>query len=118
MTYKLNGVELDPQPTTGEWIDRRMLGRDGNGRPIYEPTRQFKLTWGLLYPEDYNSLQDVFLSVGATGTIVSDLPTYTTGTYAFRSYTGTYINEPEMGEFFTGHYKDVMLLITNIITDK
>jgi len=47
-----------------------------------------------------------------------DLPMYTTGTYTFQSYTGCYVYEPSPGEFFSGHYKDVKLLITNIVTPK
>jgi len=116
--YKINGTELDPQPTSGRWLRRRQEGRDGNGRPIYEPTRQFEMQWGLLTPVLYDDLQDVFLTVSATGTVIVDLPVYTTGTYVFESYTGCYINEPETGQFFTAHYQDVRLLVTNIVTPK
>ena len=118
MTYKLQNTELDPQPTTGKWLARRLTGRDGNGRPIYEPTRQFEIRWGLLTPEEFDDMQDHFLSIGATGTLVVDLPLYTTGSYVFQSYTGCYANEPVPGEFFTENYTDVRLLITNIITEK
>ena len=118
MTYKINSVELDPQPTSGRWINRKLLGRDGNGRPIYEPTRRFEMRWGLLNPEEYDDFQNAFLTIGATGTVIVDLPYYTTGTYTFESYTGTYINEPETGRFFVENYTDVTLLVTNIITSK
>jgi len=118
MTYEINGTELDPQPTTGRWLRRKLVGRDGNGRPIYEPTRQFELRWGLLNPVLYDDLQDYFLTISATGTVIIDLPVYTTGSYVFQSYTGCYINEPETGPFFTEHSQDVSLLVTNIVTPK
>jgi len=118
MTYKIGGTELDPQPTTGRWISRRTTGIDGNGRPIYEPTRKFEIQWGLLNPEEYDDMQDHWLSIGTTGSLVVDLPMYTTGTYTFQSYTGCYVYEPDPGEFFSGHYKNVKLLITNVVTPK
>ena len=118
MTYKIAGVELDPQPTYGRWIPRRSLGRDGNGRAIYEPTRQHELVWNLLNAEEYDDIQTHFQSIGATGTLIVDLPVYTTGTYVFHSYTGCYINEPEPGRFFSEHYQDVRLYVTNVITEK
>jgi hypothetical protein len=118
MTYKIAGVTLDPQPTTGRWIPRSVLNVDGNGRPIYEPTRRYELTWGLLDPEEYDDLQDHYLSIGATGSLVVDLPLYTTGSYVFQSYTGCYVYEPKPGRFFVENYMDVTLLITNIVTEK
>ena len=118
MTYKVGGTELDPQPTTGRWIPRKMLGRDGNGRAIYEATRQHELVWGLLNAEEYDDLQDHFVSIGATGTLIVDLPVYTTGTYVFHSYTGCYVDEPSPGRFFTEHYQDVRFIITNVVTEK
>ena len=118
MTYKLNGTALDPQPTTGRWVARIIVGRDGNGRAIYEPLRQFEMTWNVLNPLAYDTLQDQFLAIGTTGTRVVSLPEYTTGTYSFYDYTGCYINEPEPGTFFTEHYQNVKLLITNIDTAK
>ena len=118
MTYKISGVELDPQPTAGRWLDRKMLGRDGNGRAIYEPTRQHELVWGVLNAEEYDDLQNAFLSVGATGSLVIDLPVYTTGTYVFHSYTGCYVDEPRTGQFFREHYTDVRFIISNVITEK
>jgi len=118
MTYRINGTALDPQPTTGRWVQRNIFGRDGNGRAIYEPLRRFEMRWGLLNAEEFDDLQTYFLSIGSTGTVIVDLPVYTTGTYSFRSYTGCYIDEPTTGPFFTEHYQDVLLLVSNIITDK
>ncbi len=116
--YKINGITLDPQPTSAGWRPRKLLGRDGNGRPIYEPAKQFEMRWRVLYPEDYDFMQDAFLDIGATGTVVVDLPMYTTGSYTFTSYSGCYVNEPQSRRFFTEHYTDVILLFTNIITEK
>ena len=116
--YEINGTEVDPQPTTGRWIPRRMEGRDGNGRPIYEPTRRFEMKWGVLTPVLYDDLQDYFLGISVSGTVIVDLPVYTTGSYVFESYTGCYINEPETNVFFSEYYTDVSLLVTNIVTPK
>jgi hypothetical protein len=118
MTYRIAGTELDPQPTTGRWISRAKRGEDGNGRPIYEPTRRFEMKWGLLDPTLYDNLQDDFLSIGATGSLVVDLPIYTSGSYAFQSYTGCFVHEPQTGPFFTGYYQNVTVLVSNIITEK
>ena len=118
MTYKIAGTELDPQPTTGRWVARALVGRDGNGRAIYEPLRKFEITWGLLSPLAFDNLQNQFLAIGATGTKVVSLPEYTTGTYSFYDYTGCYVDEPVPGTFFSEYYQDVTLLITNIDTAK
>ena len=118
MTYRIGGTELDPQPTTGRWVPRKIQGIDGNGRPVYEPTRKFEITWGVLNPEEYDDMQDHWLSIGATGSLVVDLPLYTSGSYAFQSYTGCYVYEPEPGVFFAEHYTNVRLLISNIVTEK
>ena len=68
MTYKLNGVALDPQPTEGKWIPRQLVGINGNGRPIYVPTREFEMDFGLLSATGYSVLQNAYLSISATGT--------------------------------------------------
>ena len=118
MSYKIGGVVLNPQPTTGQWMARTIVGRDGNGRAIYEPLRKFELKWNVLDASEYNNLQDYFLSIGATGTRVVSLPMYTTGSYSFTDYTGCYVDEPVPGQFFSEHYLNVSLLVTNIVTEK
>ena len=118
MTYKLNGVELDPQPTTGRWVARELIGYTGDGRPIYAPTRQFEMDFQLLSPTGMSVLQNNYLAIDATGTIVLDLPRYGYSDYTFYSYTGCYIQEPVAGTYFTQNHQNVKLLVTNIVTVK
>lgn len=118
MTYKLQGVELDPQPTSGRWEVRELIGRTGDGRPIYEPTRSFEMSFDLLSATGFSVLQDNYSSIGVTGALVIDLPKYGAGGYEFQSYTGCFVNEPQTGRYFTEHHQTVKLLITSIITEK
>jgi hypothetical protein len=118
MTYKLNNVQLDPQPTTGRWLERELIGLTGDGRPVYEPTRQFEMEFNLLSATGYSVLQDNWLTIDVTGTLVIDLPKYGSATYEFRSYSGCFIHEPNSGPYFTEHRFDTRLLVTNIITEK
>lgn len=114
MTYKINGTELDPQPTQAKWVPRRVLSEDGNGRPIYPAVREFEMRWQLTDPEQINALQGFFNSVGATGTAVVDLPQFAAPTYTFFPYSGTVLREPEFNSFFSEHITEVVLFITKI----
>ena len=116
MTYKINGVEITLQPTSGRWIPRRSLGIDGLGHPIYPALRSYELQWGLLSDVEYNQLQTFFDAVISTGTAVVDLPKYGDSTYAFYSYSGCTLSEPEPSRFFAEHYTDVGLIINKIQT--
>ena len=116
MTYKISGVEIPTQPTTGRWIPRTQVGVDGNGHVIYVGVREYELRWRLSDPTNVAQLQTWFESVGNTGTVVVDLPYYLTGTYGFYSYSGCVLREPEIGNYFTEHHQSVLLLVTNINT--
>lgn len=116
MTYKINGVELSLQPTTGKWMPRLLIDVDGNGYPVYSAVREFELMFQLTEPTDFQQLQNAFNSLGVTGTAVVDLPAYATGTYSFFPYSGCVLREPEMAEYFSEHHMNVRLLITNIRT--
>lgn len=118
MTYKINNVATDPQPTSGRWQPRELIGRTGDGRAIYEPTRSFEMSFDLLSATGFSVLQDNYISIDVTGSLVIDLPKYGAGGYEFQSYTGCFINEPVTGRYFTEHHQTVKLLITNIITEK
>lgn len=115
-TYAANGTDLILQPETGQWLERELLGMDGNGRPIYTATRKFELKWGVVAPSEYNQLQNFFASIGATGSLVMDLPKYGSATWEFESYTGCYVTEPQAGTFFQQHYTNVTVVVTNIRT--
>lgn len=116
MVYKLNGIDLDPQPTEGVWLPRDLIGVDGAGRSIYAPTRQFEMNFNLLSATGYSVLQNNFESIAATGTTIVDLPRYGASEYAFQSYTGCYVQEPQAGPYFTQYHQDARILVTNIIT--
>lgn len=116
MTYKINGVELDLQPTMGRWVPRKSLGMDGAGHPVYPSTRQFEMRWDLVYPSDFNTLQGYFNTVITTGTAVVDLPEYGASSYSFKSYSGCTLSEPDAGNYYTQHQTKVRLLVANITT--
>lgn len=118
MTYKLNGTALDPQPTEGTWLPRELIGLDGNGRAIYEPLRQFEMRFGLLSATGYNALQENFLAIASTGTVIVDLPRYGWANYEFTSYTGCHIQEPTAGSYFTEYHQETRILVTHIDTEK
>jgi len=116
MTYKINGTEITTQPTTGKWVKRESIGVDGNGKDVYVGVRAYELKWQLIDPATFNQLQVFYNAVATTGTAVVDLPEYSKSTYAFFSYTGCVLNEPEIDAYFTGHHLNASLLITNIVT--
>lgn len=114
MTYKINGTELDLQPTSGRWLPRSSVGVDGNGHFIYPSVYQFELEWGITSQSEWNNILGFFDSLHITGSAVVDLPKYRSSTYDFYSYTGCVVQEPEMRDYFTEHLTSVSLLITNI----
>ncbi len=114
MPYQINGTGIPLEPEEGRWLERDMLGYDGNGRPLYAPTHQFEMRWGLMSAGEVWQLQSWFQSVGATGSVVVGLPRYAWPAYEFRNYSGCYISEPTVNTYFTEHYTDVKLLVTNI----
>lgn len=115
MPYKLNGIELQVQPTTGQWIAKDIFGIAGDGRAMYPGVRQFELRWQTLDPSGTAQLQNFYL-MGTTGTMVADLPKYADPAYGFYSYTGVSVHEIELDEYFNGYYLGVVLLITNVRT--
>lgn len=116
MTYKLNGTEFDPQPTSGRWLPREQLAVDGNLQSIYPLFYEFEVTWQLETPDDFKEVQDFFEGMSAIGDIVADLPEYGAATYTFFAYSGCVLREPEMGRYFTEHHTNVKLLISKIRT--
>lgn len=113
-TYQINDTDLVIQPTSGRWIPRDPIDVDGNGHPVYPPYREFEMTWGLASMEHVNQLITFFNTIGRTGTAVVNLPTYGGNPYIFTSYSGTVLNEPSLGLFFSEHQTEVTLLITKI----
>jgi len=114
MTYRINGVDLALQPTTGRWIPRTLIGTTGDGHHIYPAVREFELRWGLASPAEVDQLYDYFSVLNVTGTVVVDLPQYDGNTYVFHSYSGCTLQEPDRNTYFTEHITDVVMMVTNI----
>lgn len=111
-TYQIDGVNI-PKPTTGKWEQRDELGRDGLGKPIYGSVRSFRLVWEYLSPEDANTLYALYKAKESTGSYVVSLPAYD-DLYNFKTYSGTYLTEPEYAEFFETHVSNFGFLVVNI----
>ena len=117
--YYINNVFLIMQPTTGKWIPRPVLGIDGAGHPIYPSVREFEMTFSIQTPDEAGQLENYFLSVQNTGTLVVTLPKFplnSSDTWIYFAYTGCILQEPQWGEFFTEHDTACTLLISHIRT--
>ena len=115
-TYAINGSNFTLQPTTGQWLPRELRGYDGNGRPVYSALRQFEIRWGYMSATNFNQIKTFYDSMGATGTVVVDLPQFGTTPYQFYSYSGCHVSEPEMGVFFNEHESEILMVVTGIRT--
>jgi len=115
-TYQINDTDLVIQPTSGKWLDRNLIDVDGNGHPIYPPYREFELRWQLASMEQVNQLLTYFDVIGRTGTVSVNLPYFGNNPYIFRTYSGTVLQEPTFGNFFSENQSDITLLITKIRT--
>lgn len=116
-TYAFNGSNLLLPPSEGQWGQREQIGTDGNGRPIYPSVRTFTMKWVLISVADAQQIINAQRVVANTGSSVVDLPEWAGSDYLFKSYSGTFINEPQVSPYFAQHLTDVTLLITNIRTD-
>jgi hypothetical protein len=116
MPYKINGVEITLQPTSGQWLPRKEKGIDGNSHKVYPPTREFELRWDLISVSEFYQLQDFFDALPVTGSYIVDLPKYKDTIWEFVSYTGCIIDEPEANPYFETYRLEAKLLITNIRT--
>jgi hypothetical protein len=114
MTYSINGTTLALQPTQGKWLDRGILGIDGNGHPVYPAVYQFQLTWGIASTEEFYEVLGLFDAISITGSAVASLPKLRSSTYTFYDYSGCVLHEPTLGEYFAEYPTKVELLITNI----
>lgn len=116
MTVKFDGVELSLQPTAIRWYPQEPLDISGDGHGVYPAVRQCHLRWGIMSMAEAGELFDKFDAQGSTGTIVVDLPQYWNSPWGFYSYSGCILREPQIGEFFTEHIKEVLLIVDNIRT--
>lgn len=116
-SFAFNNTNLTLQPTSGKWDARSSYGIDGQGHPIYSAVRSFELSWQLISPSDLNQILGYYNLVGNTGTVTACLPQWGASTYTFTNYSGTTLQEPEVGEFFQGFYQSVKMLILNVRTN-
>ena len=117
-TYAFNGTNLNQSPTTHKWVERTSYGFDGGGHPVYSAVRSFELTWNLISTDNAKQLIDFYNTVGNTGTITSCLPQWGSVDYRFKNYSGTTLQEPEMGNYFDEYIEDFRLVIMNINTSQ
>lgn len=115
-SFAFNGTNLSLQPTTNKWVDRAILGYDGQGHPIYSAIREHELTWQLINASDLAQIIGFYNVVQNTGTCSVDLPAWGNSQYLFTTYSGCTLQEPTVSENFVEHTTDVKLLILNIRT--
>lgn len=114
MTYKINGVTITAQPTSGAWQKRDLLGTDGNGHSVYPGYRRFEMQWNLMEESDFAQVQAFYDSLVITGSVVVELPEYGANAYQFKAYTGCIIHEPTINDYFSEHPTKAVLLVTHI----
>lgn len=115
-SFAINGTRFLLQPSSSKWVDKSLVGIDGNGFPIYPVTREYEMSWGLAHPNDVKQFIDSFNQSSYTGTVVFDLPEWGADDYKFQSYSGCVLREVNVGEYFNGYITGVRLLIHKIVT--
>lgn len=113
-SFAINGVNLTLQPSSFQWEELELLGRNGQGRAIYPAQTTFLLNWGLMSTQDLDQIIGLYDTVSVTGTAVVDLPEWGHADYYFKSYSGTLLNRPTVGEYFNTYVTDVKLVVTKI----
>jgi hypothetical protein len=111
--YKINGIEV-ADPMSGEWVPNRPLDTSGEGRPVYSPLREFRIRWNLMSIADLDELRDEWEKDQATGTVTVDLPDLKQSSYAFRTFSGCHLEEPQAGQYFEQYASDIVLVVTSI----
>lgn len=117
MPYKINGFTFVIPPTTGRWIEPRVIDIDGNGRPVYPAFTEFQLKWQNLEPSGTYQLYEFFRTINITGTATVELPRYGFSNYTFWEYSGCVVYIPRFGEFFAQNTLDVELTISKVRYD-
>lgn len=115
-TFAFNGTLLTLQPTDHNWEARNQFGISGDGHPIYPLVRQYKLTWSLSSPSEFQQVLGFYNSINQTGTVSVDLPEWNSATYQFRTYSGCTLREPEFSNYYEGYYQEISLTVLNIRT--
>ena len=115
-SFAVNGTNFLLPPTEYGWVTRDLIGVSGNAHPVYPAVRQFEMTWGFMDMASYAQLEGFYTAIQSTGTVVIDLPKFSTTPFQFQSYTGCTLKEPEVSKFFEQHVSGVNLLVIKIKT--
>jgi hypothetical protein len=111
--YKVNNVQLR-KPTTARWLNKKEQGHNGLGKPIYGGYRDFELEWDFLTHTEFQTLHNAYLYSENTGSVVVDIPEYAGGSFVSHEYSGCYLTEPDMKEYFEGYYQSVKLIVRKV----
>ena len=114
MTYKIDGTELNLQPTSGRWIENTSYGIDGRGHPVYSSLREFEISWDLIDIDDLDQIYSFYETCVLSGGSVVELPKYSYSSYSFYAYTGCVLYEPTVEQYFQEYVTNVRLLIAHI----
>ena len=114
--YQINGTPFTTQPESGQWQARKILSLDGNGHPVYPPSREFVIQWSYLSAADLDQIIGFFSACGVTGSAVVTLPQWNKDPYTYFDYTGCIVQEPVIGAYDFFYATQVKLTITNIRT--
>lgn len=114
-TYAIYNQTLPLEPTEGNWVNQRELGRSGAGLQIVSPVFGYELKWGLMDKSEFHQLMHIYNSTSGSF-VPCSLPDYDSDSYEFYSYTGCVVNKPQVSRYFNEHVTGVSLLITNINT--
>lgn len=111
MTFAINNTNFITQPSNHKWLDRTLLGTDGNAHAIFPAVRQYELDWDWLEPDGFAQLIGFYLS--CTGTCQITLPCWNSATGGYASYSAT-LREPTYSNSFEGYYGGVKLIALNV----
>ncbi len=113
-TYEINDVVLDTQPTTGRWLPRDVLGKTGDNRSILPAGREFVMRWQLVDATCVKQVYDAWKAQGATGTSSVNIPELGALPYEFATFSGVFLEEPEVDYYYQEHQANVVLRISGI----
>jgi len=115
-TYAIGGTDLTLQPSQGGYLEKDIVGIDGNAHAIYATPRSFELNWQLISVGDYQQIVNAYNSVSNTGSVAVDIPEWGAPEYRFARYSGVILQEPTFSNYFNGYIENAKLLLVNIIT--
>lgn len=112
--FGINGSVFNQQPSDHHWVDREVIGTDGNGGNVYVAPRQYEMKWEMMDTDLFASINTYFNAQGVTGSLTVTLPKWAGNPYQFQNYSGTIIRELTHEGWFQNWYTNVRLLIVRI----